>query len=108
MDDLKQTTEDVFTLKQSPITCVDSMHHTGAPHTFIIECADGNLYLYSLSGRVEKLVPAQTNGVACASVNPDGLSIASGGKDGVLKMWSRNSIFGMSLANAGGAVASGN
>jgi WD40 repeat protein len=53
---------------------------------------------------VEKSVPAQTGGVACASVNPDGLSTVSGGRDEVVKMWSRNGILGTNLANVGGAV----
>jgi WD40 repeat protein len=86
VDDLTQTTDTVLPLKQSPITCVDSTLDTGAPNMFIIACGDGNLYLCSPNGRVEKSVPAHTLGVTYVSVNPDGLSIASGGEDGVGKM----------------------
>jgi WD40 repeat protein len=92
VDDLTQTTYDVLALKQSPITCVDPTSDTGASNTFIIECADGNLHLCSPNGLVEKSVPAQTGGMTRVLVNGNGLSIASGGEDGVLKIWSWNGI----------------
>jgi intraflagellar transport protein 80 len=44
--------------------------------------------------------------VTCVSVNPDGLSIASGGGDGVVKIWSRNGILRTNFASVGGAVTS--
>jgi intraflagellar transport protein 80 len=108
VDDLTETADDVFTLKQSHITCVDSTRDTGGPNTFIIGCADGSLHLCSPNWRVEKTVPAHTGGVTCLSVNPDGLSIASGGEDGVVKIWSRNGILRTNLASAGSAITSCN
>jgi intraflagellar transport protein 80 len=91
-DDLTQTSEDVFTMKQSHISCIDSTRDTTAPNTFLIGCSDGKLHLCSPNWRIEKMVDAHTGGVTCLSVNPDGLSIASGGEDGVVKVWSRNGI----------------
>jgi WD40 repeat protein len=104
VDDLTQITDDVFTLKQSHVTCVDSTRDTGVPNTFIIGCADGNLHLCSPNGQVEKSVPAQTGGVTCLSVSPNRLSILSGGEHGVVKMWRRNGILQTNLAGVGGAV----
>jgi WD40 repeat protein len=74
----------------------------------MVGCADGNLHLRFPSGRVEKSVPAHTGDVTCVSVNPDGLLIASGGEDGVVKIRSRNSILRTNLARVGGAVTSCN
>jgi WD40 repeat protein len=108
VEDLTQTTDDVFTLKQSPITCVDSTRDTGVPNRFIIGCADGNLYLCSSKGRVEKAVPAHTGGATCVSVNPDRFLIASGDEDRVAKVWNRNGIRRTNLASLGGPVTSCN
>jgi hypothetical protein len=58
VDDHTQTSDDVFTLKQSPITYIDSTSDTEAPNTFIIGCADGNLHLCSPNWRAEKSVLA--------------------------------------------------
>jgi intraflagellar transport protein 80 len=108
VDDLKHTTDDVFTLKQSRITCVDSTRDTGAPNTFIIRCTDGNLHLCSRNRRVKKSVPAHTGGVICVSVNLEGPLIASGAEDGIVKMRSWNGILRMNFASVGGAVTSWN
>jgi hypothetical protein len=86
VDDLTQTTDDVFTLTQWPTTCVGLTGDTGVLNTFIIEFVDGNLYLCSPNARVEKSVPAHTGGVIYASVSSHRLSIASGGEDGVVKI----------------------
>jgi intraflagellar transport protein 80 len=108
LDHLTQTTDDIFTLNQSPIACLDSTRDAGAPNTFIIGCADGNLHLYSPNGRVKKSVPTHTGGVTCVSVNSDEVSIASDGEDGVAKIWSRNGILCTNPASVGGAVMSCN
>jgi intraflagellar transport protein 80 len=108
VNDITQTTDDVFPLKQSRITCVDSTRDTGAPNTFIIACADGNLHLCSPNRRVKNSVPAHTGGVTCVSLNLDRSSIASGGEDGIVKMWSRNGILQTNLTSVGGAVTSCN
>jgi hypothetical protein len=82
-DDFTQTTNDFFILKQSPVTCVGLTRDAGAPNTFIIRCAEGNLHLRSPNGRVEKSMQVHTGGVTCVSVNLDGLSTLSGGEDGL-------------------------
>jgi intraflagellar transport protein 80 len=107
-DDLSQTTEDVFTLKQSHITCIDSTHDSNAPNTFIIGTSDGSIHLCSPNWRIEKTIQAHTGGVTCLSVNPDGLSIASAGEDGIVKLWSRSGSLRSPLASCGTAVTSCN
>jgi hypothetical protein len=47
VDDLTQTSDDVFTLEDSHITCIDSSHDTNAPSTFTIGSSDGNINLCS-------------------------------------------------------------
>jgi WD40 repeat protein len=49
---------------------------------------------------------AHTGGVMCLSVNADGISIASGGDDSVVKLWSRNASQQSTLAGVGTAVPS--
>lgn len=105
-DDLGQTSDDCFVLKQSHITCIDSTRDSSSPNTFIIGCSDGNLHLCSPNWRVEKTVKAHTGGVTCMSVNPDGLSIATGGEDGLLKIWSRNGVMRTTLASCGSTITS--
>jgi hypothetical protein len=46
-DDLTQTSDDVFTFKDSHITCIDSSRDTNAPSTFTIGSSDGNINLCS-------------------------------------------------------------
>jgi hypothetical protein len=104
VDDLMQITDDVSTLKQSPIMCVDSTCATGVPDTVIIGCAKGNLHLCFPNWGVEKSVLAPTGGVTCVSVNRNWRPTASGGKDVVVKILSRNGILRTNLASFGGAV----
>ncbi|OHT07478.1 hypothetical protein TRFO_24303 [Tritrichomonas foetus] len=103
-DDIGQTTEDSFVLKTSHITCIDSTRDPGAPNTFFIGCSDGNFHLCSTNWRIEKTVQAHNGGVTCISVNPDGTSIATGGEDGLVKIWSRNGSLRSTLASCGTAV----
>lgn len=105
-DELGQTADDCFTLKQSHITAIDSTRDPGAQNTFLIGCSDGNVHLCSPNWRVEKTVQAHTGGVTCIAVNPDGLSVATGGEDGLVKIWSRNGSLRTTLASCGCAVTS--
>ncbi|KAH0791698.1 intraflagellar transport protein [Histomonas meleagridis] len=107
-DDLPQTSDDIFTLKKSHITCLDCTHDQGAPNTFFIGCSDGNFHLCSSNWRIEKTVQAHNGGITCLCVNPDGASIASAGEDGIIKIWSRNGILRSTLASCGAAVTSMN
>ena len=104
VDDLAQTSDDVFTFKDAHITCIDSTHDSSAPNTFIIGCSDGTIRLCSTNWRVEKTVTAHNGGVTCLKVNPDGSSIATAGEDGLVKIWSRTGILRSTLASCGSAV----
>jgi intraflagellar transport protein 80 len=108
VDDLTQTTDDVFMLKQLPVMCIGLTRDTGAPNSFVIGCADGNPRLHSPNGRVEKSMEMHTGGATCVSVNPDGLWTLSGGDDGVVKIRNRTGILRTNLAGAGGAATSCN
>jgi sugar lactone lactonase YvrE len=65
VDDLTQTSDDVFTMKQSHISCINSTCDTNGPNTFLIGCSDGKLHLCSPNWRIEKTVDAHTGGVTC-------------------------------------------
>ena len=107
-DDLAQTTEDTFVLKQEHISCIDSTRDPTAQNIFVIGCSDGNFHLCSSNWRIEKTVQAHKGGVTCIKVNPDGTSIATGGEDGILKIWSRNGIHRSNLASCGSVITSCN
>ena len=104
IDDINQTTDDSFSLKQSHITCIDSTHEIGAPNTFFIGCSDGNYHLCSTNWRVEKTVQAHNGGITSLAVNPDGTSIATAGEDGLVKIWSRNGSLRTALSSCGTTV----
>ena len=103
-DDLNQITEDSFTLNKGHVTCIDSTRDSGAPNTFFIGCSDGNFHLCSTNWRIEKSVQAHNGGVTCIAVNPDGSSVATGGEDGQVKIWSRNGSLRSTLASCGTAI----
>ncbi|OHT10834.1 hypothetical protein TRFO_19821 [Tritrichomonas foetus] len=105
-EDLGTITDDVFALKQSHITCIDSTRDSTAQNTFVIGCSDGNFHVCSTNWRVEKTVSAHKGGVTCIKMNPDGSSIATGGEDGILKIWSRNGIHRSNLASCGSVITS--
>lgn len=107
-DDLGQTSDDIFKTKNSHITTVDSTRDANATNTFIIGCSDGNYHLCSPNWRIEKTIQAHNGGITCIKVNPDGLSIASAGEDGFVKIWSRNGSLRSTLASCGTAVTSMN
>ncbi|KAK8841415.1 Intraflagellar transport protein 80 [Tritrichomonas musculus] len=104
LDDINQTTDDSFVLKQSHITCIDSTCEVGAPNTFFIGCSDGNFHLCSTNWRVEKTVQGHNGGITSLAVNPDGTSIATAGEDGLVKIWSRNGSLRSALASCGTTV----
>lgn len=106
VDDLAQTSDDVFSFKEAHVTCIDSTHDSSAPNTFIIGCSDGTFRLCSANWRIEKTVNAHNGGVLCLKVNPDGSSIATAGEDGLVKIWSRTGILRSTLASCGSAVTS--
>ena len=62
-DDITNNDDDVFVLKQSHISCIDSTRDTSVQNTFIIGCSDGNLHLCSTNWRVEKTITAHKGGV---------------------------------------------
>jgi len=105
-DDLGSTSDDAYVMKGSHITCADSTNDPNSPNTFIIGCSDGQFHLLSPNWRIEKSVQAHNGGVICVRVNPDGLSIASAGEDGLVKIWSRNGMLRSQLASTGTAVTS--
>jgi WD40 repeat protein len=107
VDDLTQTSGNVFTLEDSHTTCIDSSRDTNAPSTFTMGSSDGKINLCSPKWRVERMFAAHRGGVMRLSVNADGISIASGGEDGVVKPWSRNGSLRSTLVGVGTAVPSG-
>jgi intraflagellar transport protein 80 len=107
-DDVTQTTDDIFIVRQSHITAIDSTRDPSSPNFVIIGCSDGNLHVCSPNWRVDKTIQAHTGGVTCVRVNPDGLSIASAGEDGLVKIWGRNGSLRSSLASCGATITSCN
>lgn len=107
-DDLGQTSDDIFTLKSGHITCIDSTNDSTAQNIFVIGCSDGNLHLCSTNWRIEKTIQAHKGGITCIKINPDGTSIATGGEDGILKIWGRNGIKRSDLASCGSVITSCN
>jgi len=103
-DDLSQTSDDVFSFKDSHITCIDSTKDSISPNTFIFGCSDGTFRLCSANWRIEKVVNAHNGGIVCLKVNPDGSSIATAGEDGQVKIWSRTGSLRSTLASCGSAV----
>ena len=77
-----------------------------ATEVFVISCADGTFKLVSKLGRVEYTVDAHKGAVVCMRWNYDGTSIASGGEDGVIKIWSRGCQLRSTLATTGRCVYS--
>lgn len=56
---------------------------------FVIACTDGKFLLCSQGGRVEKAVEAHKGAVITLRWNYEGTALATGGEDGVIKVWSR-------------------
>jgi len=59
---------------------------------YAISSTDGNFYLCSKNGRVEKIVEAHYGALLSMKWNYDGSALATAGEDGQLKIWSRSGM----------------
>ncbi|CAK9221469.1 unnamed protein product [Sphagnum troendelagicum] len=72
---------------------------TGAgSDVFVVACTDGAFYIISKGGREEKRFEAHEGAVICIRWNFEGTALATGGEDGILKIWSRNGMHRSTLA----------
>lgn len=67
--------------------------------TVLLGSSDGKLHLFSLkSGRIEKSVDAHEGAVLSSKWSPDSSAIASGGEDGMVKVWSKGLLLRSTLS----------
>ena len=75
--------------------------------TFAIACTDGSFRLMNRNGREEKRVDNCSEGaVICLKWNFDGSTLATGGEDGTVKIWSRAGLYRNQLAQTSRPVHS--
>eukprot|EP01013_Petalomonas_cantuscygni_P036802 TRINITY_DN674_c1_g1_i1.p2 TRINITY_DN674_c1_g1~~TRINITY_DN674_c1_g1_i1.p2 ORF type:complete len:830 (+),score=183.64 TRINITY_DN674_c1_g1_i1:144-2633(+) len=56
---------------------------------FVVGCSDGTIrFISAVSGRVEQKVEAHHGAVPALAWNSDGSALATGGEDGIVKIWS--------------------
>lgn len=71
----------------------------------LLATSDGRLHLLSLrTGRVEKSVDAHAGAVLSAKWSPDASAIASGGEDGLVKVWSKGLLLRSTLSAQSSAI----
>ena len=67
---------------------------------FVVSCADGCFRVLSaMTGRVEKCVEAHKGAITCIEWNTEGSALATGGEDGLVKIWSQSGMLRNSLAH---------
>ena len=67
---------------------------------FVVSCADGRFRVISaVTGRVEKCVDAHKGAVTCLAWNGEGSALATGGEDGLVKIWSQSGMLRSTLAH---------
>jgi len=72
---------------------------------FAISCSDGTIRLLSKSGNEQKKIKEAAGGaVICLKWSFDGNSLASGGEDGSVKIWSRSGMLRNNFSQQGAAV----
>jgi intraflagellar transport protein 80 len=65
------------------------VQHGVSPDIFAVGMSDGSLLIINSTGRIEKTVPnAHTGAVTSLAWNRDGSTLATGGEDGIVKLWS--------------------
>mmetsp|Transcript_40835 Transcript_40835/g.96743 ORF Transcript_40835/g.96743 Transcript_40835/m.96743 type:complete len:767 (+) Transcript_40835:180-2480(+) len=74
--------------------------------TFACGCSDGTFLLVFRNGRAEKPIQAHQGAVICIRWNNEGTAIATGGEDGVIKIWSRSGLLRSTLAQTDSMVYS--
>ncbi|CDW54121.1 WD40 domain containing protein [Trichuris trichiura] len=65
--------------------------------TLLLASDDGKLCYLSSVGKVEKIISAHQGAVLCAAWSADCSSVATGGEDGHVKIWSRNGLLRLTL-----------
>jgi len=73
---------------------------------YAISTTDGNFYLCSKNGRVEKIVEAHYGALLSMKWNYDGSALATAGEDGQLKIWSRSGMLRSVLIQLGNPIYS--
>ena len=72
---------------------------------FAISCSDGTIRLLSKSGNEQKKIKEAAGGaVICLKWSFDGNSLASGGEDGSVKIWSRSGMLRNNFSQQGAAI----
>ena len=74
--------------------------------TVAISCSDGTYLLVLRNGRIEKKIDAHKGAVICIRWNHEGTAIATGGEDGIVKIWSRSGMLRSTLAQTDVSVYS--
>lgn len=68
--------------------------------TYVVGGTDGKFYICAKSGKVDKAVEAHMGAILCLRWNYEGSALASGGEDGVIKIWSRTGMLRSTLVKS--------
>uniref|UniRef100_A0A5S6QYY0 WD_REPEATS_REGION domain-containing protein n=1 Tax=Trichuris muris TaxID=70415 RepID=A0A5S6QYY0_TRIMR len=84
-------------LKCSPRWPAGGRSIADASDTLLLASDDGKLCYLTGTGKVEKIVSAHQGAVLCVAWSADCSSVATGGEDGLVKIWSRNGLLRLTL-----------
>ncbi|EFJ21330.1 hypothetical protein SELMODRAFT_107193, partial [Selaginella moellendorffii] len=68
---------------------------------FVVSCIDGSLHISNRTGKEEKRVQAHAGSILCVRWSTDaGSALATGGEDGIVKIWSCSGMLRSTLAQS--------